>query len=120
MGHTAMSNAFACQPPYYAVIFTSQRTDGDSGYAAMAQRMEDLAREQPGFLGMESVRDEQGAGITVSYWIDRESIDRWREHAAHLQAQERGREQWYESFSIRICRVEHHRDWSAAVSPPEQ
>lgn len=92
------------EPPYYAVIFTSLRTEGDHGYGAMAQRMVDLASEQPGFLGVESARDE--VGITVSYWRDLESIRNWKQHAQHLIAQCRGQDVWYAEYSVRIARVE--------------
>ncbi|GAB2525172.1 antibiotic biosynthesis monooxygenase family protein [Simplicispira piscis] len=91
-------------PPYYAVIFTSLRTEGDDGYGAMAQRMVELAAQQPGFLGVESVRD--GLGITVSYWADLASIAAWKADAEHLEAQRQGREKWYAGFKIRIARVE--------------
>lgn len=94
-------------PPYYAVIFTSARTDADpEGYEAMAQRMVELAADQPGFLGIESVRGEDGVGITVSYWSSSESIRRWHEVAEHRQAQALGRERWYSDFRLRVCRVE--------------
>ncbi|MCZ2406076.1 MAG: antibiotic biosynthesis monooxygenase [Burkholderiales bacterium] len=91
-------------PPYYAVIFTSLRTDGDNGYGAMAARMVELAAQQPGFLGAESARE--GLGITVSYWADLESIAAWKQNAEHLEAQRLGREQWYAGFRLRIARVE--------------
>ena len=91
------------QPPYYAVIFTSLRTGGDNGYADTAQKMVALAQTQPGFLGMESVRNQ--LGITVSYWDSLESIRAWKQNTAHREAQARGRE-WYESFRVRVCRVE--------------
>ncbi|WP_421179253.1 antibiotic biosynthesis monooxygenase family protein [Aeromonas enteropelogenes] len=92
------------EPPYYAVIFTSERTDVDEGYAAMAERMLALARTQPGFLGVESARD--GVGITVSYWRDLESIRHWKSDLEHREAQRLGREQWYRTFKTRIARVE--------------
>ena len=94
------------EPPYHAVIFTSQRTDGDQGYAAMAEHMVALARQQPGFLGVESVRDGEGFGITVSYWRDEASIAAWKAHAEHAAAQRLGRERWYGAFALRVCRVE--------------
>lgn len=94
-------------PPYYAVIFISVRTPGDDdGYGAMAERMVELAREQPGFLGVESVRDANGLGITVSYWKDEAAIHGWREHAEHLIAQAKGRNQWYAHYELRVARVE--------------
>ena len=92
------------QPPYYAVIFTSRRTEGDQGYGETAARMMDLARRQPGFLGVESAREE--LGITVSYWSDLESIARWKANGEHELAQRLGRERWYAAFRLRVCRVE--------------
>jgi len=91
------------EPPYYAVIFTSLRTEGDQGYADMARRMVELAKEQPGFLGIDSVRD--GLGITVSYWQSLEAIKAWRDNAEHRLAQKCSRD-WYASFRVRVCKVE--------------
>ena len=95
----------ALSPPYYAVIFTSLRTEGDHDYAATSRRMVELARKQPGFLGVDSAR-EQGLGITVSYWSDVDAIRGWRQQAEHRVAQERGKSQWYQCYRIRICKVE--------------
>ncbi|MFC3852270.1 antibiotic biosynthesis monooxygenase family protein [Salinispirillum marinum] len=92
------------EPPYYAVIFTNLRTDGDNGYGAMADRMVQLAAEQPGFLGIESVRE--GIGITVSYWESLEAIKHWKRNAVHLEAQRLGHERWYSTFKVRIAKVE--------------
>lgn len=92
------------KPPYYAVIFTSQRTDGDNGYGEMATKMVDLASEQLGFLGIESARED--VGITVSYWSDLKSIKAWKMNAEHQQAQKKGRNEWYSSFRVRIAKVE--------------
>jgi heme-degrading monooxygenase HmoA len=105
-------------PPYYAVIFSSLRTpDDDAGYAAMADRMVELAREQPGFLGVESTRGDDGFGITVSYWASEEAIRAWRAHAEHRIARETGRSTWYQHYELRVARVErayslpmHRRD----------
>lgn len=91
-------------PPYYAVIFTSVRTEGDNGYTEMADRMVELARQQDGFLGVESARNE--IGITVSYWRDLEAIRKWKEHSEHKIARQFGHEKWYKSFRIRIAKVE--------------
>lgn len=92
------------KPPYYAVIFTSHRTDGDNGYGQMAKRMVELASKQPGFLGIESARED--VGITVSYWSDLESIKRWKNNIDHQDAQKLGVQKWYASFKIRIAKVE--------------
>jgi heme-degrading monooxygenase HmoA len=100
------------KPPYYAVIFTSHRTDGDNGYGEMATKMVDLAAQQPsspaaqqpGYLGIESARED--LGITVSYWSDLESIKSWNANIEHQQAQKSGHEKWYSSFKVRISKVE--------------
>jgi heme-degrading monooxygenase HmoA len=94
------------EPPYYAVIFTSQRTAVDDGYDAMGDRMVQLASQQPGFLGVESVRDSNGIGITVSYWSSLDAIASWRAHAEHRVAQASGRRKWYGQFEVRVARVE--------------
>ena len=95
-------------PPYYAVIFTSLRTEGDAGYDAMSDRMVELASQQTGFLGFESARD--GVGITVSYWSDLESIRNWKANTEHLEAQRLGHQKWYSAFKTRIAKVE--RDYA--------
>ena len=92
------------KPPYYAVIFTSHRTDGDNGYSDMATKMVELAGQQPGYLGIESARES--LGITVSYWSDLESIKNWKADIEHTQAQKLGHEKWYSSFKVRISKVE--------------
>ncbi|MED0801379.1 antibiotic biosynthesis monooxygenase [Bacillus safensis] len=95
-------------PPYYAAIFTSKRTNVEQKeYAAAAQKMEELAKDLDGFLGMESVRDEYGVGITVSYWDSLEAIKEWKAHTAHQRVQKKGEKDWYESYTTRICKVEH-------------
>jgi heme-degrading monooxygenase HmoA len=91
------------EPPYVAVVFTSVRTDNDQGYAAMSRRMLALAAEQDGFLGVESAREE--VGITVSYWRDEAAARAWKEVAAHLVAQRRGREAWYRDYRVRVATV---------------
>jgi heme-degrading monooxygenase HmoA len=94
------------EPPYYAVIFTSQRTDGDAGYGETASRMTELARDIPGYLGIESARDSGGLGITVSYWSSQDAIADWRGHLEHLAAQNRGKREWYRHYELRVARVE--------------
>ncbi|MBI3191051.1 MAG: antibiotic biosynthesis monooxygenase [Pedosphaera parvula] len=101
------------KPPYYAVIFTSQRSATDEGYGAMAQRMVDLAAQQPGFLGVESVRGTDGLGITVSYWQSLEAIARWKAQSEHRVAQQKGKDVWYQHYRLRICRVEREYGFAA-------
>ena len=97
------------KPPYYAVIFTSLRTEVEEGYGEMAVKMVELAKEQKGFLGIESARE--GVGITVSYWSDLASIQQWKQHLEHLEAQQEGRKKWYQSYHTRICKVERDYSW---------
>lgn len=104
-----MSNiAKTPQPPYYAAIFTSERTDGDHGYSVMADKMVELASQQPGFLGVESARDRE-LGITVSYWDSLQAIKDWKAHAAHQIAYQRGKTEWYKHFGLRVCKVEQDK-----------
>lgn len=91
--------------PYYAVIFSSLRTDGDQGYGEAATRMLELAQQQPGFFGVESAREE-GLGITVSYWASEAAILAWKQQAEHRQVREHGRTTWYAAFHTRVCKVE--------------
>lgn len=100
-------------PPYYIVAFSSQRTEGDNGYAAMAVAMEKLAKQQAGCLGAESVRDANGFGITNSFWTDEASIKAWKAHIDHQLAQKYGREKFYAHYQVRIAKVE--RDYSVDV-----
>ncbi|MCC7014165.1 MAG: antibiotic biosynthesis monooxygenase [Planctomycetes bacterium] len=114
--HPAGPFARLPEPPYYAVIFTSRRTAGESeDYGHSASELLELARRQPGFLGVESVRDCERVGITVSYWRDEDSIAAWKQLAVHLVAQRAGRERWYEHYEVRVARVE--RAYSSASSP---
>lgn len=93
------------EPPYYAVIFTSSLSEDTQGYSATAERMLELAALQPGFLGVDSVR--QGTeGITVSYWESEAAIQQWKQQSEHLLAQQQGREQWYRQYRLQISRVE--------------
>lgn len=93
------------EPPYYAVIFTSRRSPQDDGYGEVADRMLELAREMPGYLGIESVHGPDGVGITVSYWASEEAIANWKRHTEHRAAQDRGKKQWYEHYELRVAKV---------------
>lgn len=102
-------------PPYTAVIFTSRRTNADDqGYAVAADRMEELAAQQPGYLGIESARDDKGFGITVSYWADESAAAAWRAVAEHREVQRLGRESWYEHYAIRVATVGRARNYPTA------
>ena len=101
------------EPPYYAVIFSSRRTDVDEqAYQAMAATMQELASEQQGYLGFESVRDTTGRGISVSYWEDLESIRLWKQQLQHKQAQQLGRDQWYQYYRVHVTRIEKSYEFS--------
>jgi heme-degrading monooxygenase HmoA len=114
--HSIFMIAETPHPPYFAVIFTSLRTEGDNGYALMSDKMIALAQSQDGFLGVESAREE--TGITVSYWRDLESIHRWKENTEHTLARAKGRSTWYQSFKVRIARVDH--DYEFLKTSPDR
>ncbi len=98
-------------PPYYTVIFTSVRTEGNNGYVEMADKMLELASKQNGFLGAESARNE--LGITVSYWRNLEAISFWKSNMEHVEAQQKGMKEWYKSYKVRVAKVE--RDYEFGV-----
>lgn len=94
------------EPPYYAVIFSAQRTPGDNSYGAMAEAMSQLAARQPGYLGAESARNADGFGMTVSYWDSEAAILNWKHQAQHMVAQKKGQDAWYAHYEIRVAKVE--------------
>ena len=101
------------EPPYYAVIFTSKRrADDGRAYALVAERMADLSARYDGFLGIESARRDDGLGITVSYWRDEASILAWKRDTEHQKAQRGGRDAWYDSYAVRIAKIERSYRWS--------
>lgn len=104
------------EPPYTAVIFTALRTAGDQGYAVTAARMEELAADQPGYLGFESARGSDGLGLAVSYWVDEAAARAWKQVAEHLTAQRRGATDWYAEYHVRIATVT--RSYGSSLGAP--
>ncbi len=96
--------------PYFAVIFTSKRIDNTQGYSEMAKQMESLAKQQEGFIDLESARDT--LGITVSYWQSLEAIQNWKQQTDHLVAQQKGRTDWYSWYKVRVCKVERDYEFN--------
>ena len=97
-----------------AVIFTSRRTAADAaGYDAAAAAMDELARCQPGFCGIDSARDADGFGITVSYWADDAAAIAWRDQAEHRATREKGRARWYADYTVTVAIVTRGYRWSA-------
>lgn len=94
---------------YYAVIFTSTHSENTEGYIDMANQMETLAKSQNGFLGIESAKDS--IGITVTYWESLEAIKNWKQHTDHLVAQQKGIQDWYSWYKVRICKVEREYEF---------
>ena len=105
--------------PYFAVIFTSTQKETIEGYAEMANRMAELAKKQSGFLGMNSARNDTstalnaGVGITISYWESLEAIKNWKQQSEHLVAQQKGRQDWYSWYNVRICKVEREYEFNS-------
>ena len=95
---------------YYAVIFTSTQNDNIKGYTEMAEKMENLAKKQDGFLGLESASSE--VSITISYWESQEAIKNWKQQSEHLSAQLKGRQDWYNWYHVRVCKVEREYDFN--------
>ncbi len=105
------------QPPYYVVVFTAKRTSMDAtGYLSMAETLFGLLGDEPGFLGIESARDDDGFGITAAYFKDEAAILRWKNNTQHLAAQRLGQERWYDHYEVRVARVERAYGWGSKVA----
>ena len=101
----------ALPTPYYAVIFTSIRTQNNEGYGKMADHMEELAAKQPGFLGIESFSNAEGLRVSISYWKEEAHLQAWKRVMAHQEAQRLGKEKWYEWYRVEVCKVERTYTW---------
>lgn len=110
-GVTSTKMAMTPKPPYYCVVFTSELSSQNEGYTEAATRMVELAHQQPGFLGLDSAREE--LGISVSYWTSLQAIKNWKQQSEHLESQRLGREKWYRGFTLRIAKVE--RDYRFSI-----
>ena len=104
----------AFEPPYYAVVFTTVRTDDQTGYRETNARMEELVREVPGYLGMDHAQNPGGLGITVAYFRDEDALTRWRTDLEHRAAQQRGRDSWYQSYTLHVAKVERSHTFKRA------
>lgn len=107
----------ALEPPYYAAVFTTVRTQDQRGYGETAARMEDLVKDVPGYLSMDHAQTPGGLGITVGYFRDAEALARWRADAEHRAAQERGRADWYESYTLHVAKVERSHGFTRPAAP---
>ncbi|MET9230836.1 antibiotic biosynthesis monooxygenase [Lentzea sp. NPDC003310] len=104
----------AFEPPYYAVVFSTVRTQDQDGYSETNDRMEELVRDIPGYLGMDHAQNPGGLGITVGYFRDADALTQWRTNLEHRAAQQRGRENWYETYSLHVAKVERSHTFKRA------
>ncbi|MER5908529.1 antibiotic biosynthesis monooxygenase [Streptomyces mirabilis] len=114
MSDHSMTPVAAHEPPYYAAVFTSVRTEDDGGYGETAERMEELVKDIPGYLGMDQAHTPGGLSITVGYFRDADAIREWIGHAEHRAAQRRGRAEWYERYTLHIAKVERSHGFERA------
>jgi heme-degrading monooxygenase HmoA len=104
----------AFEPPYYVAVFSTVRTQDQSGYSETSERMEDLVKDVPGFLGMDHAQTPGGLGITVGYFRDADALAQWRSNAEHRAAQKRGQDQWYQSYTLHVAKVERSNGFTRA------
>lgn len=109
-----------CEPPYYVAVFTTVRTQNQIGYGETNARMEDLVKSTPGYLGMDHAQTADGLGITVSYFRDAEALTEWRTNPEHRAAQQRGRDEWYQSYTLHVARVESSHGYTRAAVAEDQ
>jgi heme-degrading monooxygenase HmoA len=111
---TPVTPVEAYEPPYYVAVFTTVRTEDQSDYSETNARMEALVKDIPGYLGMDHAQTPGGLGITVSYFRDADGLEEWRTHPEHRAAQQRGRAQWYEGYTLHVAKVEHSSTFEKA------
>jgi heme-degrading monooxygenase HmoA len=104
----------AFEPPYYVAVFTTVRTPEQAGYGETNARMEELVKEVPGYLGMDHAQTPGGLGITVGYFRDADALTEWRSNAEHRAAQQRGRAEWYRSYTLHVAKVERSHGFTRA------
>jgi heme-degrading monooxygenase HmoA len=107
----------AYEPPYYVAVFTTVRTQDQSGYSETNARMEDLVKDVPGYLGMDHAQTPGGLGITVGYFRDAGALTEWRCNAEHRAAQKRGQAEWYQSYTLHVAKVERSHGFTRAYVP---
>lgn len=96
-----------------AVIFISRRNAADpQGYEKASEDMAAEAARQPGYVGIDSVRDASGEGITVSYWADEAAAMAWRAHAGHSLIRAQGRTDWYDRYEVVVADVSRGYSWA--------
>ncbi|MEV3973467.1 antibiotic biosynthesis monooxygenase [Streptomyces sp. NPDC050698] len=107
----------AYEPPYYVAVFTTVRTQDQSGYSETNARLEDLVKDIPGYLGTDHAQTPGGLGITVSYFRDADALTQWRTNTEHLAAQQRGRAEWYQNYTLHVAKVERSHGFTRAQVP---
>ncbi|MCE4942108.1 antibiotic biosynthesis monooxygenase [Streptomyces albulus] len=110
----AVALVAAHEPPYYVAVFTTVRTQDQDGYGETNARMEELVKDVPGFLGMDHAQTPGGLGITVGYFRDADALTQWRSNAEHRAAQERGRAEWYQNYTLHVAKVERSHGFTRA------
>ena len=87
-------------------VFRSRlRPDADPRYSEHAAQMSALAPTMPGYVEHKSFTAEDGERVTLVTFADRASHDAWRTHAEHRLAQRRGKEAFYEAYSLQVADV---------------
>ncbi len=94
------------QNGFYAVIFSNTKSEHLDGYAEMDELTMKKAEEQDGYLGFESLSNNEKT-IFISYWRDMDAIKKWREDATHKLAKSNAKE-WYTRYLSQICLVQSH------------
>ena len=89
----------------YIVSFISLMSTNTQGYARAADQMMNAVQSQSGFIAAYSARNEEGVGITNSYWSSLEAIKGWKADKAHQAIQNKGKTQWYQWYQLQVCEI---------------
>jgi heme-degrading monooxygenase HmoA len=82
-----------------------------AAYEAHNRRMEELVREMPGFISVQSYSAKDGDHVTIVRFESEAALDAWRFHPEHVEAQQKGRESYYASYWVQVCKTIREYDY---------
>jgi heme-degrading monooxygenase HmoA len=71
--------------------------------AKVGARMYELVSSMPGYISQKEFVAEDGETVSLFEFDSLESVAAWREHPEHVQAQQRGRDEFFAEYHIQVC-----------------
>jgi heme-degrading monooxygenase HmoA len=87
-------------------VFRSRLMPGvRDDYVTLVDRMIELAATMPGYISHKGFFADDGERVTIVEFESEEAQRAWRMHPEHREAQRKGREIYYASYSIQVCEL---------------